>query len=302
MTDGDRWIAVCGATGRQGGAVARALLERGWKVRALTRRPDQERARALGRLGAEVTAAEMEDPPSLRAAFEGVDGVFSVQNGMISGFDREVVQARNVADAAKEAGVVHLVYASAGTGKRDTGIPSWDAKVEVEDHMRRRDLSFTSLRPQALMELMTDKSYYPAVGTWRIWPKLYGENRPVPWLAVEDVGVIAAAVFADSDRYAGRSLPLVADVQSLAECRFLYREVMGRNPPRLPMPIWLFDRFTRGDVTAIWRRARAGDVVLDTAPTRAIHPRPLTVREWLVRTRDRARGVTESEGERRSRT
>ncbi len=280
-------IAVCGATGRQGGAVASSLLSSGRRVRALTRQPEGDRARALAHEGAEVVKVDMEDPASLRAAFEEAHGVFSVQNGMISGFDREVVQGRNVADAAADAGVEHVVYASAGKDEAAHGIPSWEAKRQVEAHMRGLGLSFTSLRPQALMELMTDKAFYPAVGTWRIWPKLMGEHRPVPWLAVEDVGVIAAVVFSDPDRYVGETLVPVGDVKSLAECRTIYREVMGKDPRSVPMPIWLFDRFTRRDVTAIWRWARTGDVEVDTAATRAIHPSALTVRKWLEGVRDR---------------
>jgi uncharacterized protein YbjT (DUF2867 family) len=283
-------IAVCGATGRQGGAVARALLSSGWHVRALTRKPDGDRAVALAEAGAEVIEADMEDPGSLRAAFDEARGVFSLQNGMISGFDHEVVQGHNVADAAGHAGVEHLVYASAGTDEADHGIPSWAAKRAVEAHMRSLGLPVTSIRPQALMELMTDKAFYPAVGTWRIWPKLMGDHRPVPWLAVADVGVIAAAVFSDPDRYVGETLLPVGDVQSLAECRTIYHEVMEKTPRTVPMPIWLFDRFTRKDVTAIWRWARTGDVVTDTAATRAIHPSALTVRAWLEQVRDQRVG------------
>ena len=282
MTARKRIVAVCGATGRQGGAVARSLLNSGWMVRALTRRPDQEKARALVGLGAQVMAADMEDPASLRAAFTGAHGVFSLQNGLVSGFDREVVQGRNVAEAARQAGVAHLVYASAGTGESGEGIPSWEAKLEVEDHMRRLDLPFTSLRPQALMELMTDKSYYPAIGTWRIWPRLSGDDRPISWTAAADVGAIAAIVFARPEEFVGRSLPLVGDVKSLAECREIYGEIMGAEPPRFPLPIWLFDRFTRKDVTAIWRWVRTGVYPMDTGPTRAILPGALTAREWLA--------------------
>ena len=278
-------IAVCGATGRQGGAVARSLLAAGWDVRALTRRPRSADARLLADLGAEVVAADMEEPVSLRRAFEGVHGVFSVQNGLAAGFDREVLQGRNVADAAKRAGVSHLVYGSAGTGEHDTGIASWDAKLEVEDHMRRLELPVTSLRPVAFMELMTDAGYYPAVGTWRIWPKLTSPDRPIAWLAVDDVGVIATTTFAEPAHYLGRSLMLAGDVQSLAECRSIYREVMGRDPRTVPMPIWLFDRFTRGDVTAIWRWTRTTTVDFDTGPTRVIHPNALTVRGWLEKSR-----------------
>ncbi|HEU4320627.1 MAG TPA: NmrA/HSCARG family protein [Acidimicrobiia bacterium] len=281
----DRLIAVCGATGRQGGAVTRALLQGGWDVRAITRRTDSAQAKELATLGAEITKADMEDVESLRRAFHDVSGVFSVQNGLVSGFDREVIQGRNVADAASHCGVDHLVYAAAGTGERGTGIPSWEAKLDVEDHMSRLGLPFTSLRPEAFMELMTDKKFYPSVGTWRIWPRLSGEDKGIAWLAVEDVGVVAASVFAEPDKYVGESLVLVADVKSLAECRDIYREVMGKDPSTFPMPVWLFDRFTRGDVTAIWRWVEREEFSTDTTLTRSIHPQALDVREWMVRQR-----------------
>lgn len=286
MVSADRVIAVCGATGRQGGAVARELLQDGWRVRALTRRPERPEARALARLGADVVAADMEDPSTLRRAFEGAYGVYSVQNGMVSGFEREVAQGRNVAEAAHETRVEHLVYGAAGTGERGTGIASWEAKLDVEDHMTRLGVPYTSLRPQAFMELMTDKAYYPAVGTWRIWPRLTGDDTGIAWLAVEDVGVVAAAVFARPGPHVGKSLTLVADVKTLAECRETYREVMGKPPATFPLPLWLFDRFTRGDVTDIWRWVATGTFETDTRPTRAIHPEALTVRDWLVRRRD----------------
>jgi uncharacterized protein YbjT (DUF2867 family) len=286
MPSDQRLIVVCGATGRQGGAVARSLLDQGWRVGALTRKPEQPKAQELAALGAEIVTGDMEDPDSLRRAFEGVYGVFSVQNGLASGFDREVAQGRNVADMAKQAGVSHLVYGSAGTGQAGTGIQSWESKLEVEEHMRRLDLPFTSLRPEAFMELMTDRSFYPAVGTWRIWPRLSGDDLPIAWLAVEDVGHVAAAVFADPATHIGKSHVLTGDVRSLAECRSLYREVMGKDPATFPLPTWLFDRFTRHDVTDMWRWLRTGEVVLDTTPTLSLHPGALTVHDWLINTRD----------------
>src|SRR5690606_7351780 len=97
-------IAVLGATGRMGGATARHLLEDGWQVRAITRKPDGPKARALAAAGAQVVKADMEDPAALRKAFEGAQGVFNVQNPMKSGLEAEVRQGRNVADAAADAG------------------------------------------------------------------------------------------------------------------------------------------------------------------------------------------------------
>ena len=72
-------------------------------------------------------------------------------------------------------------------------------------------------------------------------------------------------------------------MQSLEQCRALYWEVLGRNPPRVPMPIWLFQRFgfVGRDVTTMWHWLRTGAINLDTASTRAIHPEALTVRGWL---------------------
>jgi uncharacterized protein YbjT (DUF2867 family) len=227
----------------------------------------------------------MEDPESLRRAFDGAYGVFSVQNGLASGFDREVMQGRNVADAAQQSAITHLIYASAGTGERGTGILQWESKLEVEDHMTKLDLPFTSLRPEAFMELMTDKAFYPSVGTWRIFPELTGERMGIPWLAVQDVGEIAASLFARPEASLGQSVVLVADVKSLAECRDIYRDVVGKVPSTFPLPVWLFDRFTRGDVTTMWRWLRTGRLQLDTSPTLAIHPSALTVREWMVRQR-----------------
>ena len=260
MASAGRTIAVCGATGRQGGAVTRSLITQGWSVRALTRKPASAKARSLRALGAQVIGADVDRPESLQVAFAGAAGVFSVQNGIVGGFDREIAQGRNVADAAAAAGVRHVVYGSAGPGRSGagTGVPSWESKVAVEDHVRTLGLAYTILRPTAFMELMTDRSFYPAVGTWRIWPRLTGDERPIPWISVADVGAIAAVVFAEHERFAGKELSLAADVRTLAECRALYREVMGRDPGTFPMPVFAFDRFTRGDPTTMWRWLRTG--------------------------------------------
>ena len=103
------------------------------------------------------------------------------------------------------------------------------------------------------------------------------------WLCADDLGAIAARVFAAPHAFVGRELPLASDVQSLDECRSIYREVMGRNPRRFLMPVWLFERlgFVGRDLTTMWRWLRTAAIDLDTAPTRAIHPDALTVRTWL---------------------
>ena len=124
----ERLILVCGATGKQGGAVARSLLERGFRVRALTRDPQKPEAQALTEQGAEVVQGDMEDRSALdQVLVEGVYGVFSVQNFWETGYDREVKQGKTIADAAKAADVEHFVSSSVGSAHRQTGIPHFES-------------------------------------------------------------------------------------------------------------------------------------------------------------------------------
>ena len=279
-------VAVVGATGRQGSAVVRHLLEDGWQVRALSRDPSSDASRALRERGAEVLRVDAEDVESLRPAFDGAYGVFNVQNPMTSSLEAEVRQGRNVADAAAGAGVQHVVYGAAGIGQDVTGIGSWDSKVAVAGHFRERGLPLTVLRPMAFMELMTDKAYYPGVSVWHVMPKLMGSSRPVGWLCTDDLGAVAARVFADPERWVGADLSLVADVQSLDQCRAIWREVSGHAPRGFPMPVWLFERIVGTDLTTMWRWLRTSKFDMSTHTIHEILPEARTVREWLVRALD----------------
>jgi uncharacterized protein YbjT (DUF2867 family) len=278
-----RIIVVTGATGLQGGAVTRHLLQDGWRVRALTRDAVSKSAQTLVALGAEVVQGNMDDPASLRPIVAGAYGVYSVQNPFIGGPEAEVRQGKHVAEVAKDSGVQHLVYGSAGTGRQGTGVPSWETKLRVESHMKALALPLTILRPMAFMELMTHKKFFPAMAVWRVMPKLMGESRPLGWLCVDDLAAIAARAFAEPQRFIGKELTLASDVQSLSECRALYREVMGTRPPQVPIPSWLFERFgfVGRDLTTMWRWLRTGAIDLDTAPTRTILPAARTVHAWL---------------------
>jgi uncharacterized protein YbjT (DUF2867 family) len=282
QVNGTDVIAVTGATGRQGSAVARALLSAGWTVRAVTRRPARPRAEALAAAGAEVVAADMDDPASLDPAFAGAHGVYSVQNFMISGLEGEVRQGRNVGDAAHRAGVRHLVYGSAGTGERGTGVGSFECKLDVEDHLAWLGLPVTVLRPMAFMELMTDRAFYPPAGVWHVWPELAGWECRVPWLSCHDLGRVAERVFAHPRRFVGAEVRLASDVRSLRQCREIYARVRGRGPWRFPMPVRLFERLAP-DTAALWRWTRTAELDVDPEATRSLVPDAMTVETWLER-------------------
>jgi uncharacterized protein YbjT (DUF2867 family) len=285
-------IVVCGVTGRQGGAVARHLVADGWHVLGLTRNASSPKARGIADGGVEVVQADMADRAALDRALAGAYGLYSVQSFALAGPEDEVTQGRTVADAAKAAGVQHVVYGSSGTGAR-SGVPSWDTKVAVTEHMREIGLPLTVLRPECFMEIMLDKEFYPPVTVWHIMPKLAGSTTTIPWLAVDDLGAVAAKVFADRERYLGHDIPLAGDVKSIDECRAIWREVNGKAPSTFPMPEWLFRRIagpSGKDLPIMWRWLRSGDVPKDPAATRAIHPGALTVRQRLERQRNQQAG------------
>jgi hypothetical protein len=86
-----------------------------------------------------------------------------------------------------------------------------------------------------------------------------------------------------AEDFIGKDLKLASDVQSIDECRAIYREVMGKNPPSFPMPVWLFERFgfVGEDLTIMWRWLRDATFYMDTDTALRIHPGALNVRQWL---------------------
>src|SRR5512138_251487 len=202
----NRIIAVTGATGQQGGAVARKLLADGWKVRALTRDVNKPAAQALAQAGAELVAGDMDSRDDLDAAFQGAYGVFSVQNFWLPnvGFEGEIRQGKNVADAAKAAGVQHLVYSSVGAAHRGMGQKHFESKWIIEQHIQALDIPYTILRPAAFMENYNWSRAYILSGTYTgmgLRP-----DKGVQNIAVEDVGAFVALAFANPKDFLGKTI------------------------------------------------------------------------------------------------
>jgi hypothetical protein len=143
-------VVVTGSTGKQGGAVARGLLERGHKVRAVTRDPNSSQAKLLANAGATLVAASLADTAAVMKALEGATSLFAMTTPF-GGTALETRQGVVAADAAKTAGV-HLVFTSVGNADRQTGIPHFDSKYEVEKHIAKIGVRATILAPVAFKE------------------------------------------------------------------------------------------------------------------------------------------------------
>ena len=155
MTNANQTILVTGATGNQGGAVARHLLQRRkFIVRAFVRDKNKPAAQALDQSGAELMEGDLNDRASIDHALQGVSGVFSVQ-GLADGQDVEIRQGKALADAAKAAGIKHFVYSSVGGAERKTGIPHFDSKFQIEEYVRATGLPYTIMRPVSSFSITT---------------------------------------------------------------------------------------------------------------------------------------------------
>ena len=144
--------------------MARELLARGHKVRAMTRNPDGPNAKAMADLAAPVVRGDHHDAASMDGALKGVWGAFAVQNYWEAGVEQEEVQGKRLAERAKKAGVQHFVYTSVGSADRQTGIPHFDNKWRVEEVVR--GLGFTShtiIRPVFFMENLGSPWFKPAI-------------------------------------------------------------------------------------------------------------------------------------------
>lgn len=285
----NKTIVVAGATGLQGRAVTRHLLDGGWQVRALTRNPDGPPARALVSAGAQIVRAEMEDISSLVDAAEGAYGLFSVQPtvgspGTAADFsaEDEVRWGMNIAEAAQTAGIKHLVFSSvAGTDRHDSEMLPQNliSKWRIEQHLAKLSLPATILRPVSFMENYTGE--YALQGgnlASGIAPDV-----PLQITAVDDVGFVTALAFSRPQEWIGRAMALAGDELTPVQIAAHIETAIGRPLPYSQIPIetiravneqfafaheWLNERGYRADITA----------------TRRIHPAAMDFRTWLERT------------------
>jgi uncharacterized protein YbjT (DUF2867 family) len=230
-------ILVTGATGRQGGAVARELLARGYTVRAMTRKGDSEEAQALVELGAEIVRGDFDEPASLTRAVQGVWGVFSVQNSWEAGVVREEEQGKRFARICRDADLGHFVYSSVGSAHRGTGIPHFESKWHIEQTVRDLDFpSYTIIRPVFFMENFLRAPLKQGLDQGKLLLSL----RPttvLQMIAVADIGRYGAWAFENHEALNGRAIDIAGDARTMPEVARVFGEAAGRDIQFAPVPI-----------------------------------------------------------------
>jgi uncharacterized protein YbjT (DUF2867 family) len=237
MASAKELVLVSGATGRQGGAIVRELIDAGWPVRVMTRTPAGEAAETLAALGAEVVQADLDDEASLQTALDGAWGAVAVQNTWEAGVAREEEQGKRFARAAKEAGIQHLLYQSVGSAHRDTGVPHFDNKWRVEETIRALDLpSWTVLRPVFFMENLLSPWFKPHIeqGTLALG---IAPDTTLQMIAVRDIGKYGLRVFERHEQVNGRAIDIAGDELTGREAAAILTDVTGRDVAYYQVPI-----------------------------------------------------------------
>ncbi|EXL01442.1 MULTISPECIES: NmrA/HSCARG family protein [Hyphomicrobiales] len=280
MTNSKHPILVFGATGRQGGSVAKALLKAGWPVRALV--PDSTKAASLQlrNSGVELVQGSFEETKVVRTAMKDAYGVFSVLPASLAAED-EVRHGISIADIAAETGVNHFVYSSgASVGNELTGVPRFDAKPRIEAHIRQLDMTTTIIRPMIFMEMLVRPGF--GLDEGRL-VSLIRSDHSIQLTAVEDIGRFVAAVLADKSRFGGATLKIASDRLTGRELAVILSEAIGR-------PI-AYERFpedvlaANADLAHMAESLEDGPLAeqVDLELMREINPDLLTFRSWLAR-------------------
>ena len=237
MEKKEKIILVTGSTGQQGGTVARNLLKDGWKVRALVRDDKKDSAVELGKLGAEIFKGDMANEQSLDKAMEGVYGVFSVQNFWEHGYEGELKQGKAVADAAKKANVKHFLQSSVGGAERNTNLPHFDVKYEIEKYLKTLNLPVTVIRPVFFMENFN--TWFKPVEsegkqTLNIAMK---SDIKLQMIAVEDIGKISTMIFNDPEKFIGKEIEIAGDELTMPEVAKHFENFSGKKTEFVELPV-----------------------------------------------------------------
>jgi uncharacterized protein YbjT (DUF2867 family) len=306
-------IAVLGATGSQGGGLVRRILadpSGEFAARALTRNPDSEGARALADIGAEVVRADVDDAASIRAALEGAHGAYFV-TFFWEHFspDRELAQARMLAEAAREAGLQHVIWSTLEdtrnwvpldddrmpTLMERFKVPHFDAKGEANAFFAEAGVPTTLLLTSFYWDNLIHFGMEPQRGedgslTFAI---AMGDKR-LPGIAAQDIGKAAYGIFQEGEQHIGRTVGISGGHPTGEEMAAALTEAMGEPVGYFPVPFDMYRSFDfpgaedlgnmfqfKHDFEDYFTGARSVDV------TRRLNPEVLSFSEWLAENVDR---------------
>jgi uncharacterized protein YbjT (DUF2867 family) len=252
-------IAVTGATGAQGGGLVRAIAadrDGPFRARAITRKPDSDKARALAGLGVEVVAGDADDPPSLERAFAGAHGVFCVTNFWEHlSAEREGAQAAALARATRKADAAHVVWSTLEDSRKwiplqDTRLPTLQGKYKVPHFDAKGEADRVFAQEAAPTTYLLASFYWENFIHFGMGPRagsggdlvlaLPLGGAKLPGIAAEDIGRCAYGVFRRGAGTAGQRVGVAGEILSGADMAARMARALGRNVQFQDVPFDVF--------------------------------------------------------------
>lgn len=266
-------VLVGGATGRQGNAVVDELLERGYTVRGLTRKPESKGAQALAAKGVEVVPGDYGDPESLLAAMDGIGQVF-----FYSGFSRnEVAEGMNVIAAARQSGVTHLIYSSGAAAEPGVGLEG-AAKGQVELAIIDSGIPYTVFRPVAFMENF-DRQQKRTANMGVVDSR--APDRELSFIAIRDIGFFVGQAVAHPDVWQGVAINIAGDHMTVAEYVDTFSTVMGREIIYTQLPLEQYLQTMPKPLRPLFRWYEEVGYTADVESLREQYPNLVTLDQYL---------------------
>ncbi len=229
-------VLVTGATGQQGGALARILLRRGHHVRALTRKPEGIAATELKRGGADVITGDLGDRASVERAAKGVDVAYIVATPYEQGTAAETRFATNGVDAAHHSGVPYIVYSSVSDADRKTGIPHFDSKASVETHLKELGTDYSIVAPVFFMENLF-APWITADFAKGILATGMATDRKLQLISLPEVGEFTTLAVEQRSAFRGKRINIASDELTMPEIARWISEAAGEQLAYYPVPL-----------------------------------------------------------------
>jgi len=273
-------ILVTGATGKQGGSTLGYLAKHGgFQLRAMTRNPDSDSARALKGLGVELVKGDLDDAASLERAVAGAWGVYAVQNTWEAGVAKEEEQGKRLAKVAREQRVQQFVYASVGSAHKATGIPHFDNKFRVEQTVKALGFpSYAIVRPVFFMENLLSPMFIQGD---KILTALAPTTK-LQMIAADDIGKFGARAFIDAQKHKNVEVDIAGDAVTMVEAAEAVSEILGKKVTYEPIPIEAVRKSSEDIALMLEWFERIGYSADIPSLEKVWGIRPLALRDWVA--------------------
>ncbi|EIM19546.1 NAD(P)-binding protein [Wallemia mellicola CBS 633.66] len=273
---------LTGVTGNQGSQVLEHM--KGQPVRAFVRNTKNNKTKKLQERGIELASGDLKDEESIYTALENVDGAYLVTLMLEKGAQDEVEQGKAFLAAAKRRNLKHLVYSSVEGAERQTGIPHFDSKFEVEELIRESGIPHTIVRPVAFFDNFPKQRGLASFFTLGIFRAGTGYSKKIQLVSCYDIGRVVAAALKNPSKYAGQVIPLAAEELYVSEIQDKYEKALGTRPWKAWLPRF-FLYLLPYDIRCmfLWFGQRGRGYRANIPALRREYPGLLTFDEWVKR-------------------